>query len=234
MSKLAEQINALPDEIRKYIHDLEACSPADLVQENHALREQLEYTQYVSERASDAHRHDIETMLAISELIDGILRFKEDLTVGESIAVGAYEALRKAYPKLQLFWSFFDGQERPKIICLCGSTKFKDQYLEATWQFTLAGYIVLSVGGFQHADGLTIPPYQKAELDKLHLAKIDLADIVYVIDKGGYIGSSTQREVAHALKRGKRIRYWTTHRIPSLDKHNPPRQADGKQPCEAR
>ena len=35
----AENINSLPEPLRKYIHDLEAFSPSDLVMENHELRQ---------------------------------------------------------------------------------------------------------------------------------------------------------------------------------------------------
>jgi hypothetical protein len=38
------------------------------------------------------------------------------------------------------------GMERPKIICLCGSTRFKDAFREANLKETLAGKIVLTIG----------------------------------------------------------------------------------------
>lgn len=50
----------------------------------------------------------------------------------------------------------------------------------------------------------------KADLDALHLRKIDLADEVLVLDVDGYIGQSTSREIAYAQRNGKRVRYLST------------------------
>ena len=38
-----------------------------------------------------------------------------------------------------------------KVITLCGSTRFKDQFLEAQKRLTLEGNIVISVGLFGHS-----------------------------------------------------------------------------------
>ncbi len=71
---------------------------------------------------------------------------------------------------------------------------------------TLEGYIVISVGLFGHS-GDTFTDDQKIMLDDMHLAKIDLADGIYVINPGGYIGDSTKREIDYAKRTGKRIEY---------------------------
>jgi len=96
---------------------------------------------------------------------------------------------------------------RPRIVCLCGSTKFKDEFLEVTEAFTLRGWIVLTVGFFSHADKVPIADQVKCMLDELHLYKIDLADLVLVINKDGYIGESTASEIAYAEASGKAIEY---------------------------
>lgn len=98
----------------------------------------------------------------------------------------------------------------PTIVCLCGSTRFKREFIEANFKETMAGKIVLSVGWFGHADGDIYTPTdeEKARLDELHLKKIDLADEVLVINVNSYIGESTSRELAYAKLSGKRIRYW--------------------------
>lgn len=81
--------------------------------------------------------------------------------------------------------------DRPKIVCLCGSTRFWRAFMEANHRETLAGRIVLSVGCFVHQaagpqlPGLDLPPLteaDKAGLDQLHLRKIDLADEVLVLN----------------------------------------------------
>ena len=97
---------------------------------------------------------------------------------------------------------------KPKIVCLCGSTKFKAAYLSANFDETMKGNIVLSVGCFIHADNIRINEEQKIILDKLHLEKIKLADEILILNVGGYIGYSTENEIIFAKKLGKKIRFW--------------------------
>ena len=102
---------------------------------------------------------------------------------------------------------------KPKIVCLCGSTKFPKQFEDANMQETLAGHIVLSVGFFmhsaeqQHGRKLEISQETKNQLDELHKRKIDLADEIFVLNVGGYIGESTRSEIDYASKLKKPIRY---------------------------
>ena len=99
---------------------------------------------------------------------------------------------------------------RPPIVCLCGSTRFMDAFFEAGWQFTLDGYIVLSVGVCKHAEhhGAEALGQDVANrLDELHLRKIDLADSVFVLNVGGYIGSSTRKEIQYAESIDRSISY---------------------------
>ena len=95
-----------------------------------------------------------------------------------------------------------------KIVTLCGSTRFKDQFLEAQKRLTLEGNIVISVGLFGHSGDADVwKPGVKEMLDDMHLRKIDLADEIFVINVGGYIGESTRREIAYAERTGKTIKY---------------------------
>lgn len=41
------------------------------------------------------------------------------------------------------------------------------------------------------------------EAIRMHLAKIDLSDEIYVVNVGGYIGESTRREIAYARQNKK-------------------------------
>lgn len=102
-----------------------------------------------------------------------------------------------------------------KVITLCGSTRFRDAFIEAQKRLTLEGNIVISVGLFGHAgddevwegmseDTLTST---KRMLDDMHKRKIDMADEILVINVGGYIGSSTKSEIAYARSTGKAVRY---------------------------
>lgn len=95
-----------------------------------------------------------------------------------------------------------------KVITLCGSTKFKDDFLAEQKRLTLEGNIVISVGLFGHSgDNEVWTEGTKEMLDKMHKSKIDLADEIFVINKNGYIGSSTKSEIEHAIKTNKRIRF---------------------------
>ena len=94
------------------------------------------------------------------------------------------------------------------VITLCGSTRFKEQFLEAQKRLTLEGNIVISVGLFGHSgDDEVWTPGTKEMLDNMHKRKIDMADAIYVINVGGYIGSSTRSEIEYAEKHGKTIMY---------------------------
>ena len=104
-----------------------------------------------------------------------------------------------------------------KVITLCGSTRFKDEFLKAQKRLTLEGNIVISVGLFGHSgDDVVWTECVKDMLDRQHLAKIDLADEIFVINVGGYIGDSTRREIAYAEFKGKTISYLEECRKPSL------------------
>ena len=96
-----------------------------------------------------------------------------------------------------------------KVITLCGSTKFKEQYLEAQKRLTLEGNIVISVGLFGHSgDDEVWTEGTKAMLDDMHKRKIDMSDEIFVINVGGYIGDSTRSEIQYAEEHGKTIRYY--------------------------
>ena len=108
--------------------------------------------------------------------------------------------------------SFYsEPKARPKIICLCGSTRFVDTFNEYSKKFTLEGKIVVSIELVLPQNTREDPQHSdykvKQMLDELHLRKIDLADEVFVINVNGYVGESTSREIAYALKLGKPVKY---------------------------
>ena len=78
-----------------------------------------------------------------------------------------------------------------KVITLCGSTRFKEQFLEAQKRLTLAGNIVISVGLFGHSgDDEVWTEGTKEMLDDMH-----------------NIGESTRSEIEYARINGKEILY---------------------------
>jgi hypothetical protein len=100
------------------------------------------------------------------------------------------------------------GKGKYPVITLCGSTKFKDEFIRVQKELSLKGNIVLSVGLFGHSgDEEVWAEGTKQMLDEMHKAKIDLADEIFVIDVGGYIGESTKSEIEYAINRGIPVHY---------------------------
>jgi len=100
------------------------------------------------------------------------------------------------------------------VVCLCGSTRFTEQMLVTQWEMTKDGHVVLSWCAlpdsyFQGEDKTHIGDQEgvKEIVDRVHFRKIDLADEVFVINVGGYIGESTRREIQYAESQGKPIGY---------------------------
>ena len=101
------------------------------------------------------------------------------------------------------------------VITLCGSTRFKNEFIEAQKKLTLEGNIVISVGLFGHSGDAEVWENMdegtltktKVMLDDMHKCKIDMADEIFVINVGGYIGDSTRSEIDYAIKHGKKVRY---------------------------
>lgn len=84
-----------------------------------------------------------------------------------------------------------------RVITLCGSTKFKKEFINVQRQLSLLGYIVISVDCFGHGeDELTME--DRIMLNDMHKRKILMADEIMVIDKNNYIGKSTKSEIEFA------------------------------------
>lgn len=97
---------------------------------------------------------------------------------------------------------------RFKVITLCGSTKFKDDFIREQKRLSLEGNIVISVGLFGHSgDDEVWKDGTKEMLDEMHKRKIDMADEIFVINKNGYIGSSTKSEIEYAIAHNKKVNY---------------------------
>lgn len=102
-----------------------------------------------------------------------------------------------------------------KVITLCGSTRFKDEFMKVQKDLTLKGNIVISVGLFSHSgdeevwenmDEGTLTKTKEMLVD-MHKRKIDMADEIFVINVDGYIGDSTKSEIEYATKTGKKVNY---------------------------
>lgn len=131
----------------------------------------------------------------------------------------AFEIRRNAYrsilklqtPELKVL------SDRPKIVCLCGSTRFTTEMLITQWNFTKQGHIVLSwcalpndyylAAGYDEEYHIGDHEGVKEIVDEVHKRKIDLADEVFVLNIGGYIGDSTTSEIKYALEHNKPVKY---------------------------
>lgn len=112
--------------------------------------------------------------------------------------------------------------DKPKIITLCGSTKFIEYFAVMAWELEKAGAIVLGLHLLPDSyfkqkevdkviDGHLAEYENCAEhFDELHLRKIDMSDSIYVLNVGGYIGESTRREIEYAKEIGKPVSYLKT------------------------
>ena len=102
-----------------------------------------------------------------------------------------------------------------KVITLCGSTKFKEEFMKVQKELTLKGNIVISVGLFGHSGDNEVLENMdegtltktKEMLDDMHKRKIDMADEIFVINVNGYIGESTKSEIEYAKSTGKKVNY---------------------------
>lgn len=110
-------------------------------------------------------------------------------------------------------------QGKYKVVTLCGSTRFKDEFYQVQKELTLKECIVISVGLFGHSgdeevwesmDEGTITK-TKIMLDDMHKRKIDMADEIFVIDVNDYIGESTKSEIEYAKKHNKPITYYSSY-----------------------
>jgi hypothetical protein len=95
-----------------------------------------------------------------------------------------------------------------KVVTLCGSTKFREEFIAEQKRLTLEGNIVISVGLFGHSGDTEVWLEEtKIMLDDMHKKKIDMADEIFVINVGGYIGESTRSEIEYAIQTNKPVKY---------------------------
>jgi hypothetical protein len=99
------------------------------------------------------------------------------------------------------------------VVCICGSMRFEHTMRLAAIDESLRGAIVvMQLVNMRQTDDRWADPdiaeRVKVALDRLHFAKIDLADEILVVCPGDYISESTAREISHAQQRCMPIRYW--------------------------
>ena len=95
---------------------------------------------------------------------------------------------------------------KPKTVTICCSMKFINRMQETAERLELEkGYAVIGV--VPHVLGRELTEDERALLGRLHLAKIDLSDAIFVVNEGGYIGHAVRAEIEYARRMGKEIMY---------------------------
>lgn len=104
--------------------------------------------------------------------------------------------------------SWEKSDSKSNIITLCGSSKFKNEFLKVQKELSLKGYLVLSLGLFGHS-GDDEAWVKKYLLDRVHKQKIDMSSAIFIIDVDGYVGESTKNEIEYAINRGKTVYFYS-------------------------
>ena len=92
-----------------------------------------------------------------------------------------------------------------KVITICGSLKFEKDIKYWAEKLTFEGNCVLSIIYPISTDLGVYTPEQRRFFAEAHYKRIDLSDALFVVNKNGYIGDSTQKEIEYAKARGKEV-----------------------------
>ncbi|AMN31178.1 hypothetical protein BFS06_13990 [Clostridium perfringens] len=98
-------------------------------------------------------------------------------------------------------------EENIRIITICGSSRFKEETLKLKSLLQSKGYIVFSSENFTKADGIHISKQICDKLAYIHNEKIKMSDMIFVLNKNGYIGESTRQEINFAKSLNIPIKY---------------------------
>lgn len=137
--------------------------------------------------------------------------------------LGYSQALRSAASELASLQAQNVGGDEgrapsaPPVVTLCGSSRFPDAFALANMHLTMEGCVVIGLSCFGHADQPTGAKFLTSDggensplkqlLGQMHFRKIDISDAIYVVNPGGYVGSSTKREIEYARSKGKAVKW---------------------------
>lgn len=94
-----------------------------------------------------------------------------------------------------------------KVVTMCGSMKFNRQMREIARKLeTKNGWAVIQCVYSKKSDKFDNVEEMK-NIELAHYKKIEVADAIYVVNIGGYIGEATRRAIDYAKKLGKEIYY---------------------------
>lgn len=95
-----------------------------------------------------------------------------------------------------------------KIITICGSMKYMSEMTTITKKLVEEGNCVLTPVLLKDRDK-KINEEDKKILKKIHFRKIEMSDIVFILNKDDYIGESTKLEIEYAEMLNKEIVYYS-------------------------
>lgn len=98
-------------------------------------------------------------------------------------------------------------RKKPYIVTLCGSTRFKTEFTYQAEKLSKEGKIVLTPSIFDVSYPKTMSVREHAVLDVLHRQKMEMADEVLIINKDGYIGEDTQKEIDWCRSHNIKVKY---------------------------
>lgn len=91
-----------------------------------------------------------------------------------------------------------------KVVTICGSMKFKDKMMEVARDLEIKNKYVVIQCVYSND---RFNEEEQVLLADLHYKKIDISDVIYVVNVDGYIGTSTKKEIEYAKSLNKKIIY---------------------------
>lgn len=98
--------------------------------------------------------------------------------------------------------------KKMKVITICGSLKFKNEMFDIAGRMSFEGNCVL-MPIFTAFTNNNITEEQISKLKEAHFKRIELSDVILVVNVNNYVGNSTKSEIEYAKKLDKEIVYYT-------------------------
>lgn len=99
-----------------------------------------------------------------------------------------------------------------KTVTICGSMKCKKEMRQIAFELeSLKGYNVLQC--VYNDQNREVTPEMFENLRQAHFAKIDLSDMIYVVDPGGYFGDAVKQEITYARSHHKEVVFHSKNAI---------------------
>lgn len=101
------------------------------------------------------------------------------------------------------------GSDIPHIVTLIGAPRFQSNFLSIAKAFSLEGQMVLTPHVYTTGDE-TLKRSQIDELHQLALKRIDMADVVFVVNPHNILSPEVRKEIEYAQSLGRTVRYMET------------------------